>query len=399
MSHQHQYDFDRHVPRRATASLKHDGMGPIFGRDDLTPLWVADMDFEACPAIVDALSSRLDHRVLGYAVTPDSYWDSITVWLKRRHGWDVERQELTFMPGVIKGVAYAINFFTRPGDKVVIQTPVYHPFRMVVEGNGRRVLKNPLINRGDSYAMDLEGLNRLAETEKPRMMILCNPHNPVGIQWDEPTLREVGSIARRNGMVVVSDEIHGDLMLDGRPHLPMAAAGDDARAVTITLGAPSKTFNIPGMVSSWMVVKDKALREPFYAWLAANEFNDPPMMSVIAAEAAYRHGEAWLDELIEYLQGNIATVKALTAELMPAVKVVDPQASFLVWLDFRALGLSQPRLMEFLADDCHLALTDGMIFGDEGQGYARLNIAEPRAEVAAAVRLMASRLKDCGLLG
>lgn len=391
------HDFDKHIDRRGSGALKWDGLEERYGSPDLSAMWVADMDFEVCPAIIDALRHRLDHPVLGYSLTPDSYWESIIEWLDRRHGFKVGREELAFTPGVVKGLALAVNFFSREGDKIVIQQPVYHPFRMVIEGNRRIAVNNPLRDRGDHYEMNLAGLRETVAREKPRMMVLCNPHNPIGIQWDRETLAEVGRIARENGMVVVSDEIHGDLMLNGRRHLPMAAVNDDTAAVTVTLGAPSKTFNIPGMVSSWIVVKNRKLREPFYHWLECNEFNEAPMTATIAAEAAYRNGEEWLGQLLEYLEGNVDAVDNFCRKRIPKVKVYRPQASFLVWLDCRGLGMSHERLTEFFVREARLALNDGAMFGNEGSGFMRLNIASPRDEVIKAMERIETAVNNHGL--
>ncbi len=357
-------------------------------------MWIADMDFEVCPGIIETLRRRLEHHILGYSCTPDSYWTSITDWLDGRHGFKVKKEELAFAAGVVKGIAYAVNFFTEKGDKVVIQPPVYHPFKMVIEGNHRVVAPNPLIDCGDHYEMDLKGLKELVEAEKPRMMVLCNPHNPIGVQWDAETLREVAKIARGNNMVVVSDEIHGDLMLGGRRHLPFAAVSDDAEAVAITLGAPSKTFNIPGMMSSWIAVKNPELRKPFFQWLEVNGLCDAPCMSIIAAEAAYTQGGEWLDQALEYIEGNIKAVTDFCREHLPEIGVYQPEASFLLWLDCRELHLKQPELVNLFVNKAHLALNDGTMFGAEGEGFMRLNIGAPRAVVMDALESLAKAVHD-----
>lgn len=372
------YDFDCVIDRHGTCATKYDGLDQMFGRHDLTPLWIADLDFAVCPDITAALRRRLEHPVLGYSAAPDSYWQSIIDWERELHGFDITREELSFVPGVVKGIALAVNYFTKPGDGIVIQPPVYHPFRMVSEGNHRRVLENPLLRRGDSYVMDLDGLEELVASEHPRMLILCNPHNPVGIQWDADILRRLASICRRAGMVVVSDEIHGDLMLGGRRHIPFASVSDDAAAISVTLGAPSKTFNIPGLVSSWMVVKDPALRRDYYHWLEVNEFNSPVLISTIGAEAAYRHGREWLRQMLAYVEDNVRFVADYLEHHVPGVRAVLPQASFLVWLDFRELGLSQQELMRLMLEEAHLALNDGAMFGTQGVGFVRLNVGTPR---------------------
>lgn len=372
------YDFDTVIDRHGSGSIKYDDLKITFGSEDLIPMWIADMDFAVCPEITEALKQRMSHPIYGYASPTESYWTSITDWLDHRHGFNVGRQEITYIPGVVKGIGFAINFFSKPGDKVVIQPPVYHPFKMVIEGNDRVVCPNPLIRTEDSYRMDLEGLEKVVKAEKPTMMILCNPHNPIGLQWDMDTLREVARIARENNMIVVSDEIHGDLMLQNRPHIPFLAAGEDARAVGVMLGAPSKTFNIPGMVSSWCVVKNPELRNPFFHWLEINEFNAPTFTATIATEAAYHNGEQWLNEALDYVADNIEFTRRYIADNLPGIGMVTPQASFLVWLDCRGLGMDQEHLVKMFVNKAHLALNDGSMFGAEGRGYMRLNVACPR---------------------
>lgn len=241
------YDFDCIIGRKGSGAMKVDGLVDMFGRSDLEGMWIADMDFAVAPPIRKALADRMAHPIYGYNVIPSDYWDSITRWLSHRHGWEVTHDEITYIPGVVKGIAFAINYFTDKGDKVVIQPPVYHPFKMVIEGNNRTVVNNPLIFDGDTYRMDLDGLERIFATEHPRMMILCNPHNPVGIQWSRETLQRVASLAARHGVIVVSDEIHGDLMLDGRRHYPFASVSDEAASVAVTLGARQKHLISQGL--------------------------------------------------------------------------------------------------------------------------------------------------------
>lgn len=383
------YDFDQVIDRRATGALKQDALQALFGSSELTPLWVADLDFAVCPDIVDALKKRIEHPVYGYASTPDSYWQSIIDWQKRRHGFEIERDELAFVPGVVRGVAYAINFFSNIGDKILIQQPVYHPFKMVIEGNHRVVINNPLKETSTGYEMDLEHLRQVVETEHPKMMILCNPHNPVGIQWSAEVMCEVAKICRANDVIVVSDEIHGDLMLYGKPHIPFASVSDDAKAVAITLGAPSKSFNIPGLVSSWMVIKNEKLREPFFQWMSTNEFSSPTMFATIGAEVAYAYGEEWLNQMLEYVEESIDVIEKYLAENIPSIKVVRPQASFLLWLDCRSLNLSQANLVDLFVNKAHLALNDGTMFGQEGEGFMRLNIGSPRKVILDALSQLA----------
>ncbi|MDE5785658.1 MAG: aminotransferase class I/II-fold pyridoxal phosphate-dependent enzyme, partial [Duncaniella sp.] len=305
------------------------------------------------------LLKRASHPVYGYATVPDEYWNSIISWLGRRHGWKVTREMLTFTPGVVRGIGYIINFFTRPGDRIVIQPPVYHPFRRLIDGNGRVTVENPLVcDADDNYTMDIEGLEKIFAEEHPAMMILCNPHNPIGLQWSRETLAEVARLALKYGVKVVSDEIHGDLMLHGRKHYPYLDSCDEARKTGIALGAPSKTFNIPGLSSSWIVIADEELRREFYEWMEVNEFGEPTMMAVVGTIAAYTHAEDWLDEALKYVEANIVAVQDYCRENLPGIRAVTPEASFLVWLDCRGLGLDHDGLIDLFVNRARLALND-----------------------------------------
>lgn len=387
------YNFDEVIDRHGSGCIKLDDLQLNFGKENLTPLWIADMDFRVCPEITEALQERIAHPIYGYSRPCDAYWDSIINWLDRRHGFKVTREELTYIPGVVKGIALAVNFFTKPGDKVLIQPPVYHPFRIVVEGNGRQVVTNPLILTDDlRYVMDLEGLEKAFAEHHPKMMVLCNPHNPIGIQWSRETLAEVGRLARKYNVLVVSDEIHGDLMLNGRQHFPFAECSDDCAAVSVTFGAPSKTFNIPGLVSSWCIVKNPEIRTPFFQWLEVNEFNAPTFVATIGTEAAYNNGEQWLEEVLEYISGNITVVQEYIKEHMPEVGIIVPEASFLVWLDCRKLNLNHEELVNFMVNVAGLALNDGEMFGEQGHGFMRMNVATPRAELLKALKNLESAL-------
>ena len=387
------YDFDEVIDRHGSGCTKIDDLRALFGKDDLTPLWIADMDFRVCPEITKALHDRISHPIYGYSRPGDTYWSSITGWLRKRHDFEVRREELTYVPGVVKGIACAINFFTCKGDKVVIQPPVYHPFKIVIEGNGRVVVPNPLVLTEDMrYEMNLAELEGIFANEHPKMMILCNPHNPAGIQWSRETLAEVGRLARKYGVLVVSDEIHGDLMLGGREHFPFAACGEDAEAVAVTFGAPSKTFNIPGLVSSWCIVKNPEIRNPFFHWLEVNEFNATTFVSTIGAEAAYTNGEPWLKEALEYIEGNIKAVQEYIDTNLPGIRMVTPEASFLVWMDFRGLGLTHDELVDLVVNHAGLALNDGEMFGPQGHGFMRVNVATPRCELFKALGKLAKAL-------
>lgn len=388
------YNFDTVADRSESDAIKYRELKKRFGRNDLLPAWIADMDFNVCPEIIEVLQRRVKHPVYGYAAVPDGYVDSIIHWLDRRHSFRVTADELTFVPGVVKGIGLTVNFFSSPGDKIVIQPPVYHPFKMVIEGNGRIVVNNPLIRHGDSYIMDLEGLEEIVRTQRPRMLILCNPHNPIGIQWPKETLQEVARICAEWNVIVVSDEIHGDLMLDGRRHIPFLSILDDARRIGVMLGAPSKTFNIPGLVSSWCIIRNPELRQPFYDWLTFNEFNAPTFFATEATEAAYNLGEQWLDEALEYIQANISHIQdQCQRRFAGRIRAIRPDASFLVWLDCTGLRLSQAELVDFFINKARLALNDGTMFGHEGTGFMRFNAAAPRTMVDEALDRIDNALK------
>lgn len=384
------YNFDESVDRRHSDAIKYAELETRFGKADLLPMWIADMDFNVCPDICDALAERIAHPVYGYASIPTSFFKSISRWIETRHSFKVSPDELTYIPGVVKGIAFLINRFSRPGDRIVIQPPVYHPFKMVIEGNDRVVVNNPLKCFDDHYEMDLEGLREVIAREKPSMMILCNPHNPIGIQWSEETLRQVADICAEAGVLVISDEIHGDLMLENRRHIPFLSVSDNARKIGFMLGAPSKTFNIPGLVSSWCAIKDPELRENFFSWMTSNEFNDPTFFATIATEVAYDKGEEWLSQALDYILDNIDYVEKECPRLTDGlVTIYRPEASFLVWLDCRRLDMSQKELVDMFINEAGLALNDGEMFGAEGRGFMRLNVAAPRKTVTEALHRIA----------
>lgn len=389
------YDFDQLIDRHDTCAVKIDAMEQRFGRADLTSMWIADMDFAVCPEIVESLKQRIDHPIYGYAVASDSYWQSIINWLDHRHNFKVSREEITYIPGVVKGIALVVNFFTQPGDKIVIQPPVYHPFKNVVEGNDRIVVNNPLIlTENYRYEMDFDHLEKIFVEEKPKMMILCNPHNPGGIRWDNASLLRLASLCKAHNVLVISDEIHADLVLYGKRHHQFASISQDASDICITLGAPSKTFNIPGLVSSWVIIQNQQLREPFFKWLSVNEFDATTFTATIATEAAYTLGEQWLDEALEYIEGNIDFLIDYCATNIPQIKPVRPQASFLIWLDCRELGLDQEQLVDIFVNKARLALNDGKMFGAEGEGFMRMNIACPRSVLNNALASLAHAVKS-----
>ena len=392
------YDFDEVIERRGTRCIKYDVLQARFGRGDLLPLWVADMDFRTPDFILDALRRRLDHPVLGYPSTGDDYFEIVSKWVEDLHGWKVPASCFRYVPGIVKGLGFAERCFLQSGDEVVIQKPVYHPFRIVTEESGFTVVNNPLRPLYDAegfltgYEMDLEDLERKIDS-RTKMMILCNPHNPGGICFPEETLRRLAEICVRHGIIVVSDEIHAEMVHGGRRHVPFASVSEAAARCSITFMAPSKTFNIAGVVSSYAIVQDPALAGKFFKYLESNETDYPPIFSAEATRAAYTPaGKARRAEMLDYVQGNIDFVDGWLRANLPQIHAVRPQASFLVWLDCRKLELPQPALVDLFVNKARLALNDGTVFGPEGEGFMRLNIGCPRSVLQSALESLAAAI-------
>lgn len=388
------YDFNKIIDRSGSGDLKHEVLEERYGRGDLLPLWVADMDFETPQFITDALRRRLDHSLFGYTVEPKEYWPTVQLWIRDHHQWKVPQEWFSYIPGIVKGIGMVINVFTNPDEKVIIQPPVYHPFRLTPEGNGREVVYNPLNENADgTYSMDFDNLAEVAD-EKCRLLILSNPHNPAGIVWSKETLARLADFCYDRGIIVISDEIHCDMALWGNKHVPFATASEKAAQCSITFGAPSKTFNIAGIVSSYSIVPNPEIRNKFYSWLAANELNEAPMFSPIATIAAFEQGEQWRRAMLAYVEDNIRYVEDYCREHLPMIRPLRPEASFLVWLDCRKLGLNHDRLIDLFVNKARLALNDGEMFGKGGEGFMRMNVATPRAILTQAL----SQLKDavCG---
>ncbi len=379
------YNFDEIIDRRNTDCVKIEKLKSIFGREDLLPLWVADMDFLSPPAITEALKKRVEHGLFGYTVPSEEYFVSIVNWLQKRHGWQVEKEEITFVPGVVKGFAFAIDVFTQPGDKIIIQPPVYHPFRIVTKSLGRQVINNPLTLENEKIKMDLTGLKKIVAENDCKMLIFCNPQNPGGRVWTVEELTELAEICYDNNILVVSDEIHSDMALKGFKHVPFASVSEKARNNSITLMAPSKTFNIAGIVSSFSVISNDDIRKKYIDYLEPRELNQGTIFAFTATRAAYEEGEEWLNEMLQYVQGNVDFVDNFLKENIPQIKAILPEVSFLVWLDCRELNLSQTELVKLFVEKAGLALNDGSVFGAEGRGFMRLNVGTSRSIIEKAL--------------
>lgn len=387
------YDFDKIIDRSGSCCIKADCLKETFGRDDIIPMWVADMDWETPDFIVDALRKRLEHPVFGYPHTPDDYFTIIASWVKEVHNWEVDPEHIRYIPGIVKGISFAQRCFLKPEDKVIIQPPVYHPFRITSENLGHEILYNPLIPVYDEdgflcdYRMDLEGLEKSID-ERCKMLVLCNPHNPGGVCWNRETLINLAKICHRHEILVISDEIHSEIAF--QPHVPFASVCEEAAMNSISFLAPSKTFNIAGIVSSYCIIKNEDIRRKFFKYLEDSELDYANIFSVVATQAAYTKGAQWRREMMDYLQGNFDFVEGYLKEYIPQIRSMRPQASFLMWLDCRKLGLSHEQLVDLFVNKARLGLNDGEMFGREGAGFMRLNVGCPEATVKEAL----DRLKE-----
>ncbi len=373
-------EFDKIIDRSGTGAMAIERLEQYFGANDIMPFWIADNSFATPDFIIEAMRRRLDHPIFGYTAENPRYRQTLIDWVRNRHGWEVRPEWLTYIPGIVKGIGMAINVFVAPGEKVIIQPPVYHPFRLTPLANHREVVMNPLRELPDgTYAMDFDNLEKVADP-KCKLLILCNPHNPAGIVWPRETLERLADFCHSRGILVISDEIHCDMTLWGHKHIPFATVSDKAAKCSITFQAPSKTFNIAGIVSSFAIVPDETIRNKFYGWLEANELNEPDIFAPIATMAAFTdEGEAWRKQMVAYVEDNVRFVEDYCRQYLPQIRPVRPQASFLVWLDCRGLGLkTQQELVDLFVKKAKLALNDGTMFGAEGFGHMRLNVGFPR---------------------
>ena len=388
------YDFDKIIDRSGSGDLKHEALLPRWRRNDLLPLWVADMDFETPMFITDALKKRLEHSLFGYTVEPKELWQSIINWVKEHHQWELRREWLKFIPGIVKGIGLVINVYTKPGDKVIIQPPVYHPFRLTPEGNNREVVFNPLKLRDDGYYdMDFDNLEKVCD-DKCRIFILCNPHNPGGICWSKETLQKLADFCYDHHLLVISDEIHCDMAIFGHNHIPFATVSDKARKNSITFQAPTKTFNIAGIISSYAIIPNADIRKKFYGWINANELDEANIFAPIATIAAFTKGEEWRKSMLSYIEDNVRFVEEYCQKNIPQIHPLRPQASFLVWLNCRELNLDHHDLLDLFIDKAHLALNDGEMFGQGGEGFMRINIATPRSVIKQALDQLATAVNN-----
>jgi cysteine-S-conjugate beta-lyase len=389
------YDFDKIVDRTGTESLKWVYPRKVLKVEDAIPMWVADMDFEAPAAVVEALSRRAAHGVFGYPLVPPSFFAAAIDWLKRRHGWTVEKKWMAMTPGIVPALNYAVRALTKPGDAVIIQTPVYHPFYYAIERNGRRVVRNPLRFDGRRYTMDLDDLRTKIDAPG-QVLILCSPHNPVGRVWTREELETLARIAVERDLLVISDEIHHDLVYRGHHHQVLAALSLELAQQTITCIAPSKTFNIPGLATAAVVSPNPDLLKKFEDEAERAGFDLGQIFGIVAFEAAYVHGEDWLEELLLYLEANVDFMENFFAERIPRIRLIRPQGTYLALLDCRGLRLEASQLNDFFLKKARVYFSDGKIFGEEAAGFVRINFGCPRSLLREALERIERAVRELG---
>ena len=377
------YNFDTIIERAGTSSVKYDLRKALFGRDDVIPMWVADMDFAVPHFVEEAVLNRARHPIYGYTVIPESYTEAVAGWQKSRYNWEIENNWLFFSPGVVAGLNMIVQAFTRPGDAVIVQPPVYFPFFSCVENNGRRLVLNQLKEQNGDYTIDFEDLEQKMKAGA-RMMILCSPHNPVSRSWSREELERLGEKCLEYGILMVSDEIHGDLVFGPHRHIPMASLSPEIADNTITCIAPSKTFNLAGLFTSSIIIPNEKLRETFKKHQETLHLS-PNLFGLVAAEAAYREGGSWLDELMHYLKDNISIVSGYLSRNLPGITFSKAEATYMLWLDFRKTGIPPAEMKSRLVEKAGLGLVEGPVFGQGGNGFQRMNIACPRTVLIGAL--------------
>lgn len=383
-------DFDREIDRTGTYSTKYDGRQAMFGHPDVMPLWVADMDFAAPAAVTEALVARAAHPVYGYTLFPDSLYEALIDWLKSRHGWRVEREWIVFCPGVVPSLSATILALSEPNESVIVQPPVYYPFFSVIKKTGRKLLTSALQLVEESYRMDFADLSQQAATA--RMLLFCSPHNPVGRVWGRPELEKLLDIARQHRLIIVSDEIHADLIYPGNKHHILASLAGSPESI-ITAVAPSKTFNIPGLNLSALIVPNPEYRAAIRDQLEMIHVSAANPFSIVAFEAAYRTGGEWLDALVIYLTATREMVRQYLAEYLPEVQLIPSQGTYLLWLDCRGLGMNDNELEHFFIFEAGIGMNPGISYGREGSGFMRMNIGAPRHRIRQALDSIRSALE------
>ncbi len=382
--------FDEPIDRSGTYSVQYDEREAKFGTSDLLPLWVADMDLPSPLCVTEALSKRAAHPIYGYTIYPERFFEAIEGWMRKRHGWQIEKDAIVPIPGVVPALNLIVEAFSEPKEGVLIQTPVYHPFFRLGRHHGRRLIQNPLLFENGRYTIDFDDFRKKAKEAK--LFILCSPHNPVGRVWSEEELSKMAAICREEGVLIVSDEVHADILYPPHRHKPIAALEESISKITITLNAPSKTFNIAGLNTAYAIVENDSLRRRLAGAIGRYELGMGNLFGIEALMAAYEGGEAWLKELLSYLKGNIDFVTDYLKNEIPSILPIEPEATYLMWLDCRGLGMDDKELAEFFAKKAKLGLNSGISFGKRGSGFMRLNVACSRGKLEEAMKRLKASL-------
>ncbi len=377
------YDFDKIIDRHATANIKYDLRSKFFGKDDVLPMWVADMDFETPDFIRNAVTERAKHPIYGYSFREDSYYKSIINWIHRRHNWDIVADWIVYSPGIVPALNFSSLAFTVPGDTIIVQPPVYFPFFTAVTDHDRVVLNNKLLLSNGKYHIDFDDFEDKAK--EASMFFLSSPHNPVGRVWTKDELAKLGEICVRNNVIIISDEIHNDLILPGYKHIPMASISEDIADITITCLAPSKTFNIAGLATSSVIISNEILRRKFEKVVNNLHLSMGNLFGAVASQAGYTYGDSWVDSLMQYVSTNFKIVEDALNNTDGAIKVIHAEATYMAWLDFRGTGFDDEKIKEILINKAGLGLSAGPIFGDGGEGFQRINLAAPSSIVIVAM--------------
>jgi cysteine-S-conjugate beta-lyase len=378
------YNFDEPVNRKGTESLKYEGMTKLMGVDDAIPMWVADMDFNTAPCIIDTIKRRLEHEVFGYTLRTDRFFGSIAHWMKKRHSWEIKTEWINFSPGAVAGFTLSIQQLTQPGDQIIVQPPVYFPFFQSVADTGREVVYNPLILKDGRYYMDFEDLKKKIALGA-KTLIISNPHNPGGSVWTKEELTRLSEICNAGNVLVVSDEIHADLVYKPARFIPYASISEEAAMNSVTVSSHSKTFNVAGLTTSYVIIPNTNLMKGFDRGLHIPHLHMGNIFGNEALIAAYTHGDEWLDELLIYLKGNIDLIDEFARKYLPELKIIRPESTFLVWIDCRGLGLSGIELRDFFLKKAKVAINEGSMFGPGGEGFVRLNVGCTRAQLQKAL--------------
>jgi cystathionine beta-lyase len=372
------YDFDKRIDRTNKASYKWDQSEKLFGRSDILPLWVADMDFEAPKEVVEAITQRAELGIYGYTIRTQSFYDAIIGWLSRRHQWKISQEWITSSPGVVPALSLIVQTFTEPGEGIILQSPVYYPFYDIIKMNGRTVVDNPLILEDGHYSIDFELLEQQAQ-DGAKMLLLCSPHNPGGRVWKREELKRIGDICLKYNVLVVADEIHQDLVFSGHKHVPFASLSESFAQISVTCIAVSKTFNLAGIQAASVIIPNEEIRRKYNASLKTLSLHMESYFGLTAIESSYTYGDEWLDQLLEYLEGNLNVLLEFVEKHLPQVKVIKPEGTYLVWMDCRSISDNPQVLKQLMFEKAGVAFSEGSVFGKQSAGFLRVNIACPRS--------------------